>query len=206
MGKKWWIVVGAVVLVTALGFFGYPYLAPQQATAEELAETAVVRRGTLLVTVEGTGSLVSRFEAALSFPSSLGGRVDEVLVVEGQRVEAGQPLARLETDDLALQVAQAEATRFIGEAIQTDAAINPGNSGGPLLDLRGRVIGMNSQIISTSRASAGIGFAVPVNTVRRVVSQLIARGRYPHPWMGVQLLDLTPDRDRGARRRRVVGA
>ena len=74
--------------------------------------------------------------------------------------------------------------RFIGEAIQTDAAINPGNSGGPLLDLRGRVIGVNSQIISPSRASAGIGFAVPADTVQRVVPQLIAQGRYPHPWLG----------------------
>ena len=83
---------------------------------------------------------------------------------------------------------------FIGEAIQTDAAINPGNSGGPLLDLEGRVIGVNTAILSPSRASAGIGFAVPVNTVRRVVPQLIAHGRYPHPWMGVQLLDLTPER------------
>ena len=84
--------------------------------------------------------------------------------------------------------------RFIGEAIQTDAAINPGNSGGPLLDLEGRVIGVNSQIISPSRASAGIGFAVPVNTVKRVVPQLIAQGRYAHPWLGVQPLSLTPDR------------
>lgn len=83
--------------------------------------------------------------------------------------------------------------RFIGEAIQTDAAINPGNSGGPLLDLRGRLIGINAQIISPSQASAGIGFAVPVNTVRRVVPQLIARGRYPHPWLGVEYLPLTQE-------------
>jgi S1-C subfamily serine protease len=83
--------------------------------------------------------------------------------------------------------------RFIGEAIQTDAAINPGNSGGPLLDLRGRLIGVNSQIISPNRASAGIGFAVPVNTVRRVVPQLIVHGRYPHPWMGVDYLPLKPE-------------
>lgn len=82
--------------------------------------------------------------------------------------------------------------RFIGEAIQTDAAINPGNSGGPLLDLKGQVIGVNSQIVSPSRANAGIGFAVPVNTVKRVVPELIAEGRYPHPWLGVQLLPLTP--------------
>jgi S1-C subfamily serine protease len=82
--------------------------------------------------------------------------------------------------------------RFIGEAIQTDAAINPGNSGGPLLDLRGRVIGVNSQIISPSRASAGIGFAVSSNTVQRIVPELIARGYYPHPWLGVQIRTLTP--------------
>lgn len=82
--------------------------------------------------------------------------------------------------------------RFIGEAIQTDAAINPGNSGGPLLDLHGRVIGVNSQIISPAGVNIGIGFAVPVNTVRRVVPQLIAKGRYSHPWLGVSILPLTP--------------
>jgi S1-C subfamily serine protease len=84
--------------------------------------------------------------------------------------------------------------RFIGEAIQTDAPINPGNSGGPLLDLDGQVIGVNSQIISTSQSSAGIGFAISANTVQRVVPELISKGRYPHPWLGVQTLDLSPDR------------
>jgi len=81
---------------------------------------------------------------------------------------------------------------FIGEAIQTDAAINPGNSGGPLLDLNGRVVGVNSQIISTSGDSAGIGFAVSVNTVQRVVTELITRGYYPHPWIGADMVALTP--------------
>jgi S1-C subfamily serine protease len=81
---------------------------------------------------------------------------------------------------------------FIGEIIQTDAAINPGNSGGPLLDLSGNVIGVNTAIFSPSQASAGIGFAVPVNTVRRVVPELITRGRYPHPWLGASFLSLTP--------------
>lgn len=81
--------------------------------------------------------------------------------------------------------------RFIGEAIQTDAAINPGNSGGPLLDLQGRVIGVNSQIISPSQANAGIGFAVSSNTVRRVVPELIARGYYPHAWLGITSLSLS---------------
>ena len=90
------------------------------------------------------------------------------------------------------RIIQSPNGRFIGEAIQTDAAINPGNSGGPLLDLKGRVIGVNSQIISPSRASAGIGFAVSSNTVRRVVPELIAKGYYPHPWLGIRTLDLTP--------------
>jgi S1-C subfamily serine protease len=85
-----------------------------------------------------------------------------------------------------------EDNRFIGEAIQTDASINPGNSGGPLLDLKGRVIGVNSQIISPSQASAGIGFAVSANTVKRVVPELIARGYYPHPWLGATMLTLSP--------------
>jgi S1-C subfamily serine protease len=84
---------------------------------------------------------------------------------------------------------------FIGEIIQTDAAINPGNSGGPLLDLSGRVIGMNTAIFSPSQASAGIGFAVPVDTVRTVVPELIAHGYYPHPWLGVQYVwNLSPQR------------
>jgi len=82
--------------------------------------------------------------------------------------------------------------RFIGEAIQTDAAINPGNSGGPLLDLRGQVIGVNSQILSPSRANAGIGFAVSSNTVRRAAPALIERGFFAHPWLGVSSLPLSP--------------
>ncbi len=84
--------------------------------------------------------------------------------------------------------------RFIGQAIQTDAAINPGNSGGPLLDLQGRVVGINSQIISPSRANAGIGFAIPINTVKRVVPELIETGHYRHPWIGAELMELTAQR------------
>ena len=117
----------------------------------------------------------------------------------GQFVIAiGSPFGQVGTMTLGVisalgRVIQSPDGRFIGEAIQTDAAINPGNSGGPLLDLQGRVIGVNSQIISPSQASAGIGFAVSSNTVRRVVPHLIAEGRYPHPWLGVEVLSLTPE-------------
>ncbi len=70
--------------------------------------------------------------------------------------------------------------------IQTDAAINPGNSGGPLIDSAGRLIGINTAIFSTSGTFAGIGFAVPVDTINRVVPELIARGRYVRPRIGIR--------------------
>lgn len=73
----------------------------------------------------------------------------------------------------------------IAQLIQTDAAINPGNSGGPLLDSQGRVIGVNTAIRSLTGVNAGVGFAVPVDILRRVVPELIANGRYRHPWLGV---------------------
>lgn len=77
----------------------------------------------------------------------------------------------------------------IEHLIQTDAAINPGNSGGPLLDSAGRLIGINTAIYSPSGASAGIGFAVPVDTVMRVVPQLIRNGKYISPSLGIELND-----------------
>lgn len=77
-------------------------------------------------------------------------------------------------------------------AIQTDASINRGNSGGPLLDSLGRLIGVNSAIFSPSGTSAGVGFAIPVNTVKKVVPVLIERGSYPHPWLGAIGYDITP--------------
>lgn len=76
----------------------------------------------------------------------------------------------------------------IGGAIQTDAAINPGNSGGPLLNLQGEVIGINTAILSASGTSSGIGFAVPVNLIRKVVPALIETGQYNHPWLGIQII------------------
>ncbi len=75
---------------------------------------------------------------------------------------------------------------LIQHLVQTDAAINPGNSGGPLLDSAGRLIGMNTAIFSPSGASAGVGFAVPVDTVNRVVPELISRGHYAATSLGIQ--------------------
>ncbi len=76
--------------------------------------------------------------------------------------------------------------RIITGIIQTDAAINRGNSGGPLLDSSGRVIGINTAIFSPTGANAGIGFAVPVETVKRLLPDLLALGRYRRPWLGIR--------------------
>ena len=77
--------------------------------------------------------------------------------------------------------------RVIRNVIQTDAAVNPGNSGGPLLDSAGRLIGVNSSILSPSGAFAGIGFAIPVDEVNRIVTQLIRHGTIVRPSLGVTL-------------------
>jgi S1-C subfamily serine protease len=79
--------------------------------------------------------------------------------------------------------------RPIQGVIQTDAAINPGNSGGPLLDSAGRLIGVNTAIYSPSGASAGIGFAIPVDTVNRIVPELIRSGKVTRPGMGIQIAE-----------------
>lgn len=76
--------------------------------------------------------------------------------------------------------------RTITGIIQTDAAINRGNSGGPLLDSSGRVIGINTAIFSPTGTSTGVGFAVPVDTIKRLLPDLLALGRYRHPWLGVR--------------------
>lgn len=84
-----------------------------------------------------------------------------------------------------------QGTFQVPDIIQTDAAINPGNSGGPLLDLYGRVIGVNSRIESPVRGSSGIGYAIPANLVQAVIPQLIANGRAQYPWLGISGVEVT---------------
>jgi S1-C subfamily serine protease len=139
--------------------------------------------------------------AAESLPAPIPLADSDVLRVGQFVVAIGNPFGLERTLTVGVisslgRVIRGPENNFIGEVIQTDAAINPGNSGGPLLDLKGRVIGVNSQIVSPSQASAGVGFAVPSNTVRRVVPELIARGRYPHPWLGIEPISLTTERAR----------
>jgi S1-C subfamily serine protease len=88
--------------------------------------------------------------------------------------------------------------RLLRGVVQTDASINRGNSGGPLLDSRGQLIGVNTAIFSPTGASAGVGLAIPVNKLKLVVPVLIAEGRFPHPWLGIEGLgyELSPDLSR----------
>jgi S1-C subfamily serine protease len=82
---------------------------------------------------------------------------------------------------------------LIEDVIQTDAAINPGNSGGPLLNSDGEIIGINSAILSPSGGSVGIGFAIPVNTAKRVAPELLSKGYVTYPWIGATIQSLIPE-------------
>jgi Do/DeqQ family serine protease len=110
-------------------------------------------------------------------------------------IAIGNPLGLDNTVTTGIISATGRSSNQIGapdkrvEFIQTDAAINPGNSGGPLLNSRGEVIGMNTAII---QGAQGIGFAIPINTAQRISGQLIATGKAQHPYLGIQMVGLTP--------------
>jgi S1-C subfamily serine protease len=123
---------------------------------------------------------------------------------ESESIAVGEPVAAIgspfgERQSLSIGVVSAldrtiqSLTQFeIGDAIQTDAAINPGNSGGPLLDAEGRVIGINAQIKSQSGGGEGVGFAIPVDAVRRSLHELREQGRVDYGYLGVETLTIWP--------------
>ena len=131
--------------------------------------------------------------------------LDPVPLGDSSRVVVGQPVAAIgspfgNTDSLSVGVVSAIrrsipslTSRYnLVDAIQTDAPINHGNSGGPLFDARGRVIGINAQIRSQSGQAEGVGFAVPINSAKRSMEQLIADGSVSYAYVGVETTDLTP--------------
>lgn len=132
----------------------------------------------LVVTPLGDSSALQVGQRAIAIGNPFG---LERTVTTGVISSLGRTLAR---DDSDFQLA---------EIIQTDAAINPGNSGGPLLDSKGRVIGVNTAIRSISGVNSGVGFAIPVDIVKRVVPELITHGRYRHTWIGIRGRTVTPE-------------
>jgi S1-C subfamily serine protease len=123
---------------------------------------------------------------------------------ESESITVGEPVAAIgspfgERQSLSIGVISAldrsiqSLTDFeIGDAVQTDAAINPGNSGGPLLDAEGRVLGINAQIKSQSGGGEGVGFAIPVDAVRRSLDELREQGRVDYGYLGVETLTIWP--------------
>ena len=125
---------------------------------------------------------------------------DSSLLQVGEQVAAiGNPfgLSGSMTSGIVSQMGRLIATPdtafSIPDVIQTDAAINPGNSGGPLLNMKGQVIGINTAILSGTGEFAGVGFAIPSNTVSKIVPALIEDGSYHHPWIGITGQDIDPD-------------
>jgi 2-alkenal reductase len=132
-------------------------------------------------------------------------RLDPVPLGDSAQVKVGEPVAAIgspfgNVNSLSVGVVSATERSIdsltsqysLVDAIQTDAAINHGNSGGPLFDARGRVIGINAQIRSDSGNAEGVGFAVPIDSARRSMTQLIAAGRVSYAYVGIETEDLIP--------------
>jgi S1-C subfamily serine protease len=118
-------------------------------------------------------------------------RVGQKVLAIGNPFGLGQTMTRGIVSSIARTI-RSRSGVLVEDVIQTDAAINPGNSGGPLIDSSGNLIGITSAIFSPTGASVGIGFAIPVDTAKRVLQDLIERGEYLYPWAGVTLMTLTP--------------
>ncbi|RJQ62385.1 MAG: PDZ domain-containing protein [Desulfobacteraceae bacterium] len=124
---------------------------------------------------------------------------DSSNLMVGQKVLAiGNPfgLAQTLTTGIVSSLSRsirAENGMLIEDVVQTDAAINPGNSGGPLIDSDGKIIGINTAIISPTGASVGIGFATPVNSAKRIIPELVSKGYVSYPWIGASVYPLIPE-------------
>ncbi|MEW6604699.1 MAG: trypsin-like peptidase domain-containing protein [Thermoproteota archaeon] len=158
-------------------------------SAEVVGTDAFSDIAVLQITDDFTGEILT--------PLSLGN--SSLLQVGQQVIAIGNPfgLSNTMTTGIVSQVGRLLPNPELGfsipSAIQTDAAINPGNSGGPLLDIQGNVMGVNTAIKSNTGEFSGIGFAIPSNTVARIVPHLVNEGKYDHPWLGISGTSLTPD-------------
>ncbi len=130
-------------------------------------------------------------------------RVGEWVVAVGDPLRVGTTVTAGIVSAIRKNEATGAGTSY-ASLIQTDAAINPGNSGGALADIEGRLIGINSAIRSNTGGSIGIGYAIPSDTMREIVSQLIAKGHVIRPWLGVSLFGTLTDR--GKQQLNMVGA
>ena len=152
-------------------------------------------RGQLLGTDPKTDLAVIRFQPDHELTVATLGN-SEALRVGEWAIAIGNPFGLDQT--VTVGVISATGRSDVGVAtyenfIQTDASINPGNSGGPLLNLKGEVIGINTAIFSQSGGSVGIGFAIPINMVKRVVDQLVDKGKVVRGWLGVSLQPLSAE-------------
>jgi serine protease Do len=141
-----------------------------------------------------TDLAVLRIEAGDLVAARLGD--SDALKIGEWVVAAGNPFGLSSSISAGIVSAKGRSNVRIAEYedfIQTDAAINPGNSGGPLVNLRGEVVGINTAIYTRSGGYMGIGFAIPVNMAKSIMSSLIEEGRVVRGWLGVQIQDLTPD-------------
>jgi S1-C subfamily serine protease len=152
-------------------------------------------RATIVGTDQAHDLAVVQIKASDLRPMTLG---DSTNLQVGQKVYAiGNPfgLAGTLTRGIVSSIRQVQEPdgMVIEEAIQTDAAINPGNSGGPLLNWHGEVIGINTMIASSVGQSAGIGFAIPINTAKAVLNDLVTLGRVRRPALGVRTIPIDPE-------------
>lgn len=136
-------------------------------------------------------------EESILYPLIIG---DSDLLKVGERVTAiGNPygLSGSMTAGIVSQIGRLIPSQNSGftipDVIQTDAAINPGNSGGPLLNMKGDVVGVTTAIYSRDGSFSGVGFAIPSNTVNKIIPFLIEDGLYDHPWVGITSVNITPD-------------